>query len=778
MFPVLKTWKVMPAFEYKFPNAWGAGQKKENNRHCIGLVGALNGPPMPPVHPEFNAKMEKNAKLKKLSKKTQFNGNSETQKVKDIKESTFIGWLSSVLDNDTNRKIIEGEWVFNAKQRNLLSGEKNYLGLLTPVSQLDKKFKACYKEQFTWGSQTLMCQMEMYLHKNDNLYIPSWYLKRPEKKESNRRARKNFKTLLSSVLEAEFVAISGIRDLASLDAYVNFWNKTMKTLFGLFFNKNTLNVNGPNANFLLLNDIRALLHTPAFKARYNQLAPVGAGIDTKKGSGSKGSWNLAFDYDPSHRMRKDALAGKKQADAVTAPTPMHESDLWRFVSELCKIVFKDQNWDGVTIKESDGNYRSRMGAAISLIQLCIGSRNAGILCTNEITPVEFESGKNIMDDDSDVLQKVIAPSKHLLLVNKISKQRNSDYQVGRFMSQYAEQIESGALTQKEAFKLATKQAQDKRDNKKVVRPFQFYFLDPSNFPDWAGSEKWKEKDRAKREPRTVFLNLLSVVRGRIYAGLPANEKKNWTFYKVSITGRKQQLSIWRLMDDKNLKESSATQWYKACETVIKGLTEEPQKLLPSKMDSDKVWGTHDMRRLYVCYAYLMFAASYMKEIAFARKMLAHDSFDVSMSYTNIHIDQTIKSVVEKDGAASAVLSGEIATKVDKLIRKFDEITGKLDECGGACGVDFDVGDVGKNKFRRRTEIFERLDGSGGVEIDVLRSMRGMKVDREVLLSRAKKKIEELVDAEVYITSRKLKAVGISSVILPDARRYLDQITSE
>ena len=80
-----------------------------------------------------------------------------------------------------------------------------------------------------------------------------------------------------------------------------------------------------------------------------------------------------------------------------------------------------------------------MGAAISLLQVCIGSRNAGILCTNEITPVDFESGKNIMDDDNDVLQKVIAPSKHLLLVNKFSKQRNTYYQIGRFMSQYAEQ---------------------------------------------------------------------------------------------------------------------------------------------------------------------------------------------------------------------------------------------------------------------------------------------------------------------------------------------------
>ena len=108
----------------------------------------------------------------------------------------------------------------------------------------------------------------------------------------------------------------------------------MKALFGLFFNSDTLSVNGPNANFLFVNDTRALLKTPEFKARYNELAEIGDGIDTKKGSSAESSWNLAFDYDPEHRMRKDRLTGKKQAAAVTAPTPMHESDLWRFVSEL------------------------------------------------------------------------------------------------------------------------------------------------------------------------------------------------------------------------------------------------------------------------------------------------------------------------------------------------------------------------------------------------------------------------------------------------------------
>ena len=60
----------MPSvFEYKFPDDWEKGQRKEYNRHCIKLQGALTGPPMPPVHPEFDGKIKPNQKLQDLYKR-------------------------------------------------------------------------------------------------------------------------------------------------------------------------------------------------------------------------------------------------------------------------------------------------------------------------------------------------------------------------------------------------------------------------------------------------------------------------------------------------------------------------------------------------------------------------------------------------------------------------------------------------------------------------------------------------------------------------------------
>ena len=48
-------------------------------------------------------------------------------------------------------------------------------------------------------------------------------------------------------------------------------------------------------------------------------------------------------------------------------------------------------------------------------------------------------------------------------------------------------------------------------------------------------------------------------------------------------------------------------------------------------------GTHAMRRLYVAYGYLLFAQQTMKETGFAARVLAHESYSVSLYYTSLKI---------------------------------------------------------------------------------------------------------------------------------------------
>ena len=749
--------RTLGNFRYKFPGKWDNNvQKRENNRHClkIGDFGSVGkDKPMPPVHPEFDGMVPD----EEYPDHPQNGFSTE----KECRETTFVGWLSRVLDDPINKEIIKGEYVFNARQRNKARGDTQ---LSKDVQTISPDLQKCYGngKQLTWASQSLLCAMESFVHAHMKEYVSDKYKSFKDAGHS----RKNFNTFLTHTLTSEAVDIGDMKDLDTMKIYARVFSATLNQLQHLFFFKESLTSAGMNANKLFVDGLRNVLNVDGFKEAYNEAAEKVGPQEMDVAQMKRNVWNKMFDYigDFDDRMKKDK--SKKQAAAVTAPTPLSEAMLWKFVNRLCELVFQQEKWDRVKFDEKD---LTRMGAAITLLQLCIGSRNLGILAVNEIYTMDNPAGMDIMDadegDEGDEQeeegggvekqqQEIIASSRNLLLVRKLTKVKKRDTQIANELKKQKE----GGKSREEVEKMVDAYI----ENKQVVRPFQFYFLDPMNY-SWAGKDKWSTDDFEKWDMRRVFLNLLRVVRRNIFNSKP-EETSSWRTYNTNVGDEVFQIRVLKTRD------FTIGKWYGASNSILETLTSGVQgpALLPSKRDSEKNWRTHDMRRLYVCYSYLMFAASYMKEIAYARKVLAHDSFDVSLYYTNIHIDQTLKSRGDRTGMTSLDITKSVEAAVKKELLEIRDVLDNLKSVDVSAAQE-GIEDVLEKGVPVNSVTFVKLDEEDEevVIVPMLRSLRGMKVSREMRVERAKKKIQYLVDQKLLVTVRQLQKLGISTDIMKD-----------
>jgi len=83
-------------------------------------------------------------------------------------------------------------------------------------------------------------------------------------------------------------------------------------------------------------------------------------------------------------------------------------------------------------------------------------------------------------------------------------------------------------------------------------------------------------------------------------------------------------------------------------TVLKDMN----KLIAIRRGDDKVHirlfsegkKTHRLRKVYVAMAYAFYSDKSMKEIAFAQRVLGHESVNVSLLYTSIRIDTGVDDV--------------------------------------------------------------------------------------------------------------------------------------
>ena len=294
------------------------------------------------------------------------------------------------------------------------------------------------------------------------------------------------------------------------------------------------------------------------------------------------------------------------------PHKVEEKCVKKIAHALVQIVFPSvytSPWDGPYGRNCNDD---ELAAMLALLQLCIGSRSRGVTCMN-LFSVHNATQTTAITSDRDVLKKM----PHLIYVDQITKKKDTSllaaYAVGNVFN-----VPKDQHTPKNA----------------MVRPSHCHLLDPANWPHDIDAIRWSSSEDKTRDPRVVFGQLLRYARDQIYT-----RHSDWgdvQFFDSKFGYDITYKAITTVCAENNLHivATVAARWQRRVTNVICDVLNDTTYLPPNLMV--KV-GTHELRRLYVCYGYWMFARDHMKELAFASAVLDHTSADVTLRYTGILI---------------------------------------------------------------------------------------------------------------------------------------------
>ena len=317
--------------------------------------------------------------------------------------------------------------------------------------------------------------------------------------------------------------------------------------------------------------------------------------------------------EPAHQrqLRTDAKLDR-QMELVMRPTLIQEDTVTCIGSMFAHEVFACcLHWDTVTVPAVGAD--AWIASALCLLQLVTGSRSIGISLFNRIRPCDRPSllpGAYERRFDADELISVSGLSK------EISSQRKASSRA----------VDGNMEFSDEAFSRFVDSIEHEDANRTIVKPLLTRFLDPRRYDTW-GCDSWLSDPNLKHAEFHIFFNLFMVVRTHIQMHLCTVKSWDlWYFDEVVIGDRQYIIPCVRPSDDRRLgliSDSLYHQTLKACKNVLE----------PVDIDS----GTHTLRRLYVNYSYQLYARRTMKEVGYARLVLGHRSFDVSLFYTSIHV---------------------------------------------------------------------------------------------------------------------------------------------
>ena len=311
---------------------------------------------------------------------------------------------------------------------------------------------------------------------------------------------------------------------------------------------------------------------------------------------------------------------------------------------------------------------------------------------------------------------------------------------------------------------AVERAEDASLLRRVTKPLQHYFFNPlemvftgETMKDKMEKLKTAENDSVSNISRAIFFRLFQLARDEI---------KNLS---VSNFGMKD--TDWR--ENKNEEASEQLRHKVDGRSVYAHWAVKPEVqysknfrrlcmflrglCAPLITDAFKHLkgvsrATHELRRLYVCYAYYIFGSQNMKEIAFASRVLGHKHLDTSSLYTSLQIVPTIGPSDRKfDKEDSQKLSVWLMQKVDAY----------LEECREKKEMEDDEDSVEDDELSVNHVSFSTVSGDI-VVVEKLKSERGLKdgqKDTAFYVNRCFLKMVELQEKGIEPTRSKMRRLG-------------------
>lgn len=384
-----------------------------------------------------------------------------------------------------------------------------------------------------------------------------------------------------------------------------------------------------------------------------------------KGKDAQGAFlrNLGtvFPYLPQgqeiRRRQNSAFTALRMMEPINIP----EVELWKAVENVARICWGYEDgtwryqWGAVKITTPE-----QCMAALTMCQLGTGSRARGVIGVNTVEPTNFKLAEDELGDDPNTLPTVFATSaENLITVRRITKTKKIELQA---LISYQRLHPEADLRKKEGLQSAADLFSDfdkdqmdiiksRLREKVITKPLLSPFFLPTNYGFKKTLTAIDEKTETPLTPRDVFLDLYREMRLFVEAN---SESVIWE----TVEGTHHRTVI-------DYEQEKYENQKKYITKMVGEWTGKMNRFIKKEMEGVAV-ATHDLRRLYVAYGFELYAKGRMKEVGWAGRVLAHESYEVSLLYTMMNITL---GVVGK----GKTLEQDVLSKLNLMAEKFHQL---------------------------------------------------------------------------------------------------------
>ena len=439
---------------------------------------------------------------------------------------------------------------------------------------------------------------------------------------------------------------------------------------------------------------------------------------------------------PSFKTRRDETDRKRANEQLLNPVVINEKNFRAMVSDMIAVVFEGvKHWDTIEIpyienEKTEGlKNRDRFNTALCLLQLGIGSRSRGIIAVNQIEQFDLP-----VLGGNGVLKAL--EHHNALRVKFLTKDQPFEWKTYKTFKKMSE-IDSD-FTMLDAAQVVKNEGYDVID-----KPLQYYLFDPVLHAATRGQTIESSDCYAYliHHPREVYMQLLKTCRDYIYK--KHKSTVSWEQYKTG--GR----DIWVV----SAKDRLSSHMGVVYRSIYPGMLTACEKYLKRddlNMDS---YGTHELRRLYVCYSYEFFGRGITKEIAYAQYVLNHASLSSTVFYTTLHFNMYLRGGPDEQANERESMIAHIAS-VQGAVKTLKR---KLEHVEQMAAI--------QKKHTNANVVSFMVDDEEVIVPRLEHAPRGS--SRRFMIARGVLKGEELKDLGVKFTKRSLRRLGVNSLIVAD-----------
>jgi len=177
-------------------------------------------------------------------------------------------------------------------------------------------------------------------------------------------------------------------------------------------------------------------------------------------------------------------------------------------------------------------------------------------------------------------------------------------------------------------------------------------------------------------------------------------------------------------------------------------------------------GTHELRRMYVCYSYEYFGRGKVKEIGYAQYVLRHQAIQTSIRYTTLQFEMMMGSEISE----KMLKSEEYVQTQLEMFKKMDG----LDEA--IAGLKRRIEDLAGQQRAKKQKGVATFTLADGTEVEIQKKARdkrgGDEADR---IKGAMAAVKALKKAKVAITQRNLQSMGVANDMLKKVYEQMPKV---